>query len=74
MSVSDAGEARLIVLRGAVVWEEAEFTGKHKDGTGRLRKARGLTGKGRTAVATGGAEGMEKRWMIHLQTGWLGVL
>jgi hypothetical protein len=35
VSVSDAGEGRLIVRRSAVVWEDVEFTGKHKDVTGR---------------------------------------
>lgn len=74
MYVSGAGEVRLIVLRSAVVWEEVEFTGKRKDGTDGPRKGRKPIGKGRTAVGTGGAKRMKKRWMIHLQKGWLGVL
>ncbi len=74
MYVNGAGGARLIVLRSAAVRGDAGFTGKHRNGTGRAREGRRLTVRQRTAGATGGVKGMKKRWMIHLQEGWLGVL
>jgi len=72
--VSGAGEGRLIVPRSVVVSGDAEFTGKRKDVTDRPRKGRKLIGGQKTVVVTGGAKRMKKRWMIHLQEGWLGVL
>ena len=69
MYVSDAGEARPIVLRSAVVYEGVGFTGKRKDVTGKLREGRRPIGKERTAAATGGAKRMKKRWMIPLPRG-----
>jgi hypothetical protein len=70
-SVSDAGEGKPIVPGSAAVQEGAEFTGKPRDVTGKRRRGRKLTGKGRTAAATGGAKSMKKRWMIYLQRGCL---
>ena len=72
--VSGAGGARLIVPRSAAVQGDAGFTGKRRDGTGRPRKGRRPTVRQRTAVAMGGAKRKKKRWMIHLQAAWLGVL
>jgi len=67
--VSGAGGDRLIVPRSAAVWGDAGFTGKRRNGTGRPRKGRRLIGRQKTAVVTGGAKRMKKRWMIHLQKG-----
>jgi len=69
-----AGGDKLIVLRSAVVWGDAGFTGKHRNGTGRPRKGRRHTVRQRTAVVTGGVDRMKERWMIYLQEGWQGVL
>jgi hypothetical protein len=52
MSVGGAGEARVIAQRSAVAQEEAGFTGKRKDGTGKLRKGRKPIARQRIAVAT----------------------
>jgi hypothetical protein len=72
--VSGAGGDKLIVLRSAAAQGDSGFTGKRRNGTGRPRKGRRLTGRQKTAVVTGGAKRKKKRWMIHLQAAWLGVL
>jgi len=69
-----AGGAKLIALRSVAVQGDGGFTGKRRSDTGGPRKGRRLTVRQRTAVVTGGAKRMKKRWMIHLQEGWLGVL
>ena len=73
-SVNNVGGDKLIVLRSAAVQGDAGFTGKHRNGTGRPPEGRRLIGRQRTAGVTGGAKRMKKRWMIHLQEGWLSVL
>jgi len=70
-SANGAGEDKLIVPRSAAVQGDAEFTGKRKGGTDRPRKARRLIDRQKTAVVTGGANRMKKRWMIYLQRGCL---
>ena len=74
MYANGAGEAKLIVPSSAVAYGEVEFTGKRRNVTGRPRKGRRLTVRQKTAVGTGGAKKMKKRWMIYLQEGWPGVL
>ena len=74
MYANGAGEARPIVQGSVAVQGGAKFTGKRKGVTGGPPKGRRLTVRQRTAVVTGGAKEVKKRWMIHLQDGWLGVL
>jgi len=74
MSVGVVGGGRLIVVRNVGAWGDGGFTGRRRGVIGRLRRGGRLIGRVRTAVAMGGAKGMKKRWMIHLQKGWLGVL
>lgn len=58
----------------AAVREDAGFTGKRRDATGRPAKERMLIARQKTAVATGYIKTMKKRWLTPLQRGWRAVV
>jgi hypothetical protein len=58
----------------AAAWEDAKFTVKRSDATGRPTKGRRLIARQRTAVATGYITLLKKRWMTPLQRGWRAVV